>query len=80
MLTVSVLWVRGTERSSNLTSYDAPVCMRCKHYAQGERCAAFPDGIPEAIFQGGNPHREPFPGDHGIQYERDPRYPPEVEE
>lgn len=34
-------------------------------------CAAFPDGIPEQISYGENLHLEPFPGDHGIQFEED---------
>ena len=33
-------------------------------------CAAFPSGIPEVITDGENLHVLPFPGDHGIQYER----------
>jgi hypothetical protein len=31
-------------------------------------CEAFPDGIPEEIAYGDNPHTEPYPGDHGILY------------
>ncbi len=36
-------------------------------------CKAFPDGdgIPFEIAYGDNKHTEPFPGDHGIQYERE---------
>jgi hypothetical protein len=37
-------------------------------------CAAFPDapeGIPEEIAFGDNLHLEPYPGDHGIQYEKE---------
>lgn len=33
------------------------------------RCPAFPDGIPQAIWQGWNRHTSPFPGDRGIQFE-----------
>lgn len=33
-------------------------------------CVAFPDGIPDDISYGDNLHTKPFPGDHGIQYER----------
>jgi hypothetical protein len=33
-------------------------------------CDAFPEGIPKEIAYGPNPHRKPFPGDHGIQYEK----------
>ena len=35
-------------------------------------CAAFPGGIPDEIAYGDNLHLEPFTGDNGIQYERDP--------
>ena len=47
------------------------VCLGCKHKHRTVRpvCAAFPDGIPEEIWQGRNPHAEAFPGDHGIRYE-----------
>ncbi len=49
-------------------------CMRCKHYIKepgSVYCKAFPngDGIPEEIFFGENLHKEPYPGDHGIQFE-----------
>ena len=33
-------------------------------------CAAFPDGIPGEISYGDNLHLRPYPGDHGIQYEK----------
>jgi hypothetical protein len=32
-------------------------------------CAAFPDGIPDAIATGEVEHRKPYAGDHGIQFE-----------
>ena len=32
-------------------------------------CDAFPDGIPDEIAYGDNPHTSPFPGDNGIQFE-----------
>lgn len=64
---------------------EAPRCWErgCIHYVgikqdsseeDTERpvCAAFPDGIPDAIAYGPNQHTEPFDGDHGIQFEQDP--------
>jgi hypothetical protein len=35
-------------------------------------CAAFPDGIPEAILGDGFDHRDPYPGDGGIRYQLNP--------
>lgn len=32
-------------------------------------CKAFPDGIPDEIAYGSNPHTKPFPGDRGVQFE-----------
>lgn len=50
-----------------------PSCAFCKHFRpelrEIETCDAFPDGIPAVILHGENDHREPFPGDHGIQFE-----------
>lgn len=51
-----------------------PACLSCRHFHRkdktGNFCDAFPDGggIPFPIFSGENGHREPYPGDHGIQY------------
>lgn len=33
-------------------------------------CRAFPNGIPDEISVGDNLHLKPYPGDHGIQYEK----------
>jgi len=51
-------------------SFLLPICLQCKHYHDGERaCAAFPEGIPDAIWEGRSDHIEPYSGDHGIQFE-----------
>lgn len=44
------------------------LCWKCKHIRADYTCAAFPEGIPSDIWQGVN-HTEPFPGDHGLQFE-----------
>jgi len=52
-------------------------CMHCKHMHDGEEyfcqpfvsCEAFPDGIPEEIFEGENLHKKAFRGDKGIRFE-----------
>ena len=34
-------------------------------------CTAFPQGIPIEIQDGRNLHTSPYPGDNGIQYEKE---------
>lgn len=51
-----------------------PICDSCTRLEVGQqgysyRCAAFPDGIPDAIYPGGFDHRQPFPGDGGVRWE-----------
>jgi hypothetical protein len=46
-------------------------CHGCRHFAwaslDSDRCAAFPDGIPAAIWLGEHDHAEPFDGDGGVR-------------
>ena len=54
---------------------DQPLCMQCKHLdenpeATKNTCDAYPEGIPDEIFLSKVIHREPYDGDHGIQFEK----------
>jgi hypothetical protein len=59
-----------------------PVCLDCKHLvaefdpAKGMCCAAYPEGIPDAIQWGDEGHDAPREGDHGIVFE--PSDPPRM--
>jgi hypothetical protein len=60
-----------------------PNCSKrqCKHFigvkndgterTERNYCAAFPNRIPREIAYGDNPHTTPYPGDNGIQYEKE---------
>lgn len=56
-----------------------PLCAACKRFGtdfeKGPVCSAFPDGIPERIYRDGFDHRQPFPGDGGTRFVRDPDLP-----
>lgn len=45
------------------------MCNFCSRFdPENWNCAAFPDGIPNALDLGGADHRLPLPGDKGILY------------
>lgn len=55
-----------------MTMRFAPICLGCKHFQQVSgttgTCAAFPKGIPDAIWLNEADHRQPMSGDQGIQF------------
>lgn len=46
-------------------------CHGCDHFAwstlESDRCGAFPEGIPDAIWLGGADHAHAYPGDGGVR-------------
>jgi len=53
-------------------------CATCRHFrsafsvtpfAEDSFCAAFPDGIPDAVYGNTVDHRQPVDGDHGVRWE-----------
>ncbi len=49
-----------------------PICDACARLTMNDQdrlsCEAFPDGIPESIIFDGFDHRQPHPGDNGVQF------------
>lgn len=43
-------------------------CVHCFHYLVEHTCEAYPNGIPDQIFQGLHDHTKPFKGDKGIRF------------
>ena len=73
----------GIGGRSRVTTIGRPFCWPCRHYRPSDEqlgtlgnwsrgaCAAFPDGIPSLITEGGFDHREPHPDDGGVRFEAD---------
>jgi len=60
------------EQLDAITTSEVPDCISCKHFydfTTPPACDAFPDGIPSEIWRGLKKHRDPYPGDNGIQFE-----------
>jgi hypothetical protein len=62
-----------TGRRADLPVQISQQCATCKRLRDGLSCESFPAGIPEPILSGKHDHTEPFPGDHGLRYQPDPR-------
>ena len=47
-------------------------CLECKHFIDDRKftCKAFPKGIPDDLVFTRVEHTKPYPGDHGIQFEK----------
>lgn len=60
------------DKELNIPVYSS-VCSYCRHFdgeAGRRTCRAYPKGIPLEIWLGLHKHTTPFPGDHGIMFER----------
>jgi hypothetical protein len=57
------------DKEVNRTVYPKE-CMFCRHLSfMDEACKAFPNGIPEDIWEGRVSHKKPYKNDHGIMFE-----------
>ncbi len=46
------------------------LCGACIFLKDARTCRAFPEGIPEEIWEGRVSHDKPYPGDNGIRFVR----------
>ena len=61
---------RAARFVGNQNSVIVPQCNGCKHfYIYSATCSAFTVAIPMVILSNEHDHRQPYPGDNGIQYE-----------
>ena len=53
-------------------SLDISQCIDCKykHIGYGT-CDAFPESIPDEILENKHDHKNPYPGDNDIRYEKE---------
>ncbi len=49
-------------------------CIYCKHRTGEQVCKAFPEGIPDQVFWGNDPHTVPMDGDNGIIFEPEEKF------
>jgi len=52
---------------------EIPLCTLCRHYqfvrpGSTPTCDAFPDGIPDDIYENRVEHDQPISGDHGLRF------------
>jgi hypothetical protein len=64
-------WLKRAKTTIDNSVPVSEVCRFCKHLYSSfaQTCEAFPRGIPHEIWIGTNPHKTPYPGDHGILFE-----------
>ncbi len=65
---------RFVETGMGGISFVNSICTKCIHINEdGQTCTAFPEAIPGDILTGEIKHTEPYSGDNGIQFEKNPR-------